>query len=97
MLKVLIAAACVAAIGFVGYFFHGEFQKSRQESAEVAQAKLEECKQMLFAYQAFRHGKGGLPKMTGPETFQHKTARCADTVNQHFGTAYVVTDSGVQF
>lgn len=39
-MRLLIAAACVAVIAFVGYFFWGEYSQS-QARAQYAQAKIE--------------------------------------------------------
>lgn len=46
-MKVLIGAACVAIIAFVGYFFWGEYQSRLELQAREAAAQKLMCNQMV--------------------------------------------------
>ncbi|PWJ73826.1 hypothetical protein C7441_1259 [Pseudaminobacter salicylatoxidans] len=49
-MKALVAAACIAVLAFVGYYFLGEYSdySARQASASAAAAKMEDAREEIF-------------------------------------------------
>ncbi|MFI0844435.1 hypothetical protein [Mesorhizobium sp. IMUNJ 23232] len=94
-MKPLIAAACVANIAFVAYFFWGEYQAREEQKRRDRVASVQACVETLLKYQKFRRDGGPLPKNTGPASLQFKASECATLVNEFRESKLTVDATGL--
>ena len=95
-MKAVIAAACVAVIIAVGYFFWGEYSAHAERERAQRAAVLSSCEDMVVSYHAFARRKAELPEgIGGKAEFQNKANQCAGILKSELGYDITVDENGV--